>query len=1209
MNLFLKSYNKCLIFFLFITVHVPVLSRHSTDSLLHFIPRIQEIKTTIHQDNLPYQSLYVDNNGIIYLGKENSLLIISGSSVHRFSLKGRVYISGNNKDSVFYVCSNDLGLIRTAPDLKFELKSLRSQYEQLQDVFQPSGLYYIDNFLFIPYEREVLVFSGNKVYTEKFDHIISSVLASDNDFFIITRNQELKHWRGNKFENLNLALPSPDQEIVSIYKKQDTLSVITSEGVKYHFLPGTNAYRQSGKDRVSKPGLRAINNPYTHNQYTIVEGYGLSLFDPCNQAQFHIGPEIGFTFNDLVCCMEDRYANLYILLNHAVYKMDNTDLFSWLDLQYQYRGRINSMITVGSSVYLAGNAGLAVINDVSGNKALRLEHIPGTEKENYSLLDSYGEHVFAAGSDRLLELSDSGTKIIDRGQVYNMLVLSSDSLLVAGKEGLLFYKRNAADEKWLPYTIDPSFHSIQSMCYFKHSVWFITGENQLVRLHDGFSFSIPEIIFQSSSPLSLHLQEDNLFLFSGDSIFILQDKGPEPHSLDLPAEVCLLHAHQGWVSSCDTTRWYTTRMEDRQAVWSLLYRDGEFYSRVLPMASEIGDIKGIGTIASCMWIADQDRIYRINRKALPPEDFRNPSLKISFYNESFLYKVYTSDLPGESSQPEAPVRIRYRNRNFTLSFLPEDTQSGNTYFIRYRILPKEPEWGNWTSRESIQTEGLRPGAYALEIERINQFGQHYPVLRFPFQIRVPIFRHWIAYIFYFILAIILVFLINKWRMFNIHKIETKAEEKVQYQINELVKEKEKSDKLVADMFPKTTADELKSSGRAKWDKYEMATVLFSDIQGFTKIAEHMNPELLIDELDKFFFHFDSVVDKYNIEKIKTIGDAYMAAGGIPEKNSTNPVEVVLAALEMQHYMLELKKSNSDIWDLRIGIHTGPVIAGVVGHKKLSYDIWGDTVNTASRMESSGIAGKVNISGTTYSLVKDYFICEYRGKLPVKYKGNIDMYFVTGLRPELTIDLAGLPNKRFGILLQTLRLNDLELKMFESYYKEFDSRFRFHTTTYIRKFLDHIRLLCRAEELDEEDTLICLSSGMMLYSGLSQAYENFENRSVVIARDLLPLFQFSDRQIDIISNTILGTKLPYDPRNILEKILIDARMDYLGRPDFNDIIRQLYLEAVENGILTDFNEWKGKQAAILKEFSFYTLASKRLKEVPVEEQLKALNREN
>jgi class 3 adenylate cyclase len=155
---------------------------------------------------------------------------------------------------------------------------------------------------------------------------------------------------------------------------------------------------------------------------------------------------------------------------------------------------------------------------------------------------------------------------------------------------------------------------------------------------------------------------------------------------------------------------------------------------------------------------------------------------------------------------------------------------------------------------------------------------------------------------------------------------------------ELIREKEKSESLLANVQPKSTADEIMAKGKASKMKYNFVTVLFSDIQGFTRIAEEMNPEVLIDELDKFFFHFDSVVEQYNIEKIKTIGDAYMCAGGIPEKNRTNPVEVVAAAFEMQQYMARLKKEaekeGRNFWDIRIGVHTGTVVAGVVGHKKL-----------------------------------------------------------------------------------------------------------------------------------------------------------------------------------------------------------------------------------------------------------------------------------
>jgi class 3 adenylate cyclase len=210
-------------------------------------------------------------------------------------------------------------------------------------------------------------------------------------------------------------------------------------------------------------------------------------------------------------------------------------------------------------------------------------------------------------------------------------------------------------------------------------------------------------------------------------------------------------------------------------------------------------------------------------------------------------------------------------------------------------------------------------------------------------------------------------------------------------------EKDKSDKLLLNILPFETAEELKEKGSATPKHYEMVTVLFTDFKGFTNIAEKLTPELLVEELNHCFLEFDLIMDKYNLEKIKTIGDSYMCAGGVPVANVTNPVDAVRAGLEIQAYMERLKNERLaqglDYWELRVGINTGKVIAGVVGKNKFAYDIWGDAVNVASRMESSGAPGKVNISGDTYELVKDQFSCEYRGKVKAKNKGEIDMYFV------------------------------------------------------------------------------------------------------------------------------------------------------------------------------------------------------------------------
>jgi class 3 adenylate cyclase/Tfp pilus assembly protein PilF len=220
------------------------------------------------------------------------------------------------------------------------------------------------------------------------------------------------------------------------------------------------------------------------------------------------------------------------------------------------------------------------------------------------------------------------------------------------------------------------------------------------------------------------------------------------------------------------------------------------------------------------------------------------------------------------------------------------------------------------------------------------------------------------------------------------------------QKNIIKKEKKRSDELLLNILPLETAEELKSTGTAKPKQFDLVTVLFTDFKGFTKIAEKMSADELVNELHLIFSEFDKIISKYPIEKIKTIGDSYMCAGGLPTANTTNPTDVILAALEIQEYMnkhVTISNNNVPQWQIRIGIHSGPVVAGVVGIKKFVYDIWGDTVNTASRMESSGEPGKVNISGSTYELIKSNLASNlttiYRGEIEAKNKGKIKMYFV------------------------------------------------------------------------------------------------------------------------------------------------------------------------------------------------------------------------
>ncbi len=225
---------------------------------------------------------------------------------------------------------------------------------------------------------------------------------------------------------------------------------------------------------------------------------------------------------------------------------------------------------------------------------------------------------------------------------------------------------------------------------------------------------------------------------------------------------------------------------------------------------------------------------------------------------------------------------------------------------------------------------------------------------------------------------------------------TAQKEEIEKQHEELKLEKHKSDDLLRNILPQEVADELKANGTTAAKHYDNVTVLFTDFVNFTKAGERMSPQELIDELHACFKAFDDVMGKYGIEKIKTIGDAYLAVCGLPTSDTLHAEHMLQAAVEINAFMAD-RMANlgaERTFRIRIGVHSGSVVAGIVGVKKFAYDIWGDTVNTAARMEQHGEAGKINISQTTYELVKDKFTCEYRGEVEAKGKGVMKMYFVS-----------------------------------------------------------------------------------------------------------------------------------------------------------------------------------------------------------------------
>ncbi len=1200
MNLFFKSYRIYFIFFLFITCQTTAFSGTRNDPVRYCTPRILSYDLPNSLLRSPNVSLEMDPDGRLFLGKNNGIFVLDGSSVHHLPVNGPVHLARTPGGTLFYMARNDFGKILynpyTGPSKQSLIHTIRTPY----NFFRPRQLACLGETLCMATSEGVFVYTKRKPLHFLFNRAPVELFHSGNRIFISAKNQGLFYWDKNTFK---MILPHPVSETAEI------CGIAGEENSARIFLSDGSCIKLSGFEKEAYCRKRS---QWTDKSLNHVEQLSDSLFlcsTPDHQlfilnAEKEIVNDLsssgripGSPLMDLVQKEDHDY---WLLFGFNLLKLEYPSVAYTMRFRPDHTGRPLSTMMSGNQLFLGTTGGMYTITPQGVNSWSISNTFTGAG-EYIHLFDTIGDAIYAAGNKNLYRIDGDKHQRIGRGNYHSVKAAGNNILFASTEEGFTRYKHS--ESSWEKRVINPEIIYAHSLLMYDSLIWFIDNGKTLFT-SDLKGKELKEISTPAIIPLQgLMVINDQLFLRDKNRIWILVDtknRKFEAYSGNIPVSEIM---DADFVKRSGQNLWVITNQSSSVCIRS--FHPGIGFSPYcsFTLGNDLNRITGIDQADSMLWITGQDKLVRIHLDQI--NSYHTDAIRI----EKVLAAPSVKSDPDQNLQPVRPgTTLDYSNNSISFYLTDKSFQLEPEPLYRYRLSNVQEEWSDWNENPVIRFHNLKEHAYRFEAQSRSMFGRVSEPAQFGFSIKPPIYRTWYAFTLYILLFAVLLFLLHKWRLLNLRKVETRVEARIKDKMDLLVREKEESERLVADIFPKFTANELKTRGRAKWEKYEMATVLFSDIQGFTRIAEEMNPELLIDELDKFFFHFDSVVDKYNIEKIKTIGDAYMAAGGIPEKNSTNPVEVVLAALEMQHYMQDLKKTKADIWDLRIGIHTGPVIAGVVGHKKLSYDIWGDTVNTASRMESSGTAGKVNISGITYSMVKEYFLCEYRGKLPVKYKGNLDMYYVTGLRPELSMDLKGIPNRRFFLKLQLLRLSDVEDKVFSELLGDLPDDLHFHTTGHMRRVYRHTELLCRSENIAEEDTLLTITAALFMFTGIIHTYDNFENRSVIIAREMLPHFKYTDKQIDTITNLILAVKYPFDPQNKLEKILIDARMEYLGRPDYVKMFKLLFMELRSRKPEITAPKLKQDHIRLLEGFSFFTRGAQRLREINGLEQISRLEAE-
>jgi class 3 adenylate cyclase len=448
--------------------------------------------------------------------------------------------------------------------------------------------------------------------------------------------------------------------------------------------------------------------------------------------------------------------------------------------------------------------------------------------------------------------------------------------------------------------------------------------------------------------------------------------------------------------------------------------------------------------------------------------------------------------------------------------------------------------------------------------------------------------------------------------FSAEDITKQLEEQIKQNRELLQRNKEliEQNNLLNDELERLKIRVQHESADKKSFRFKMATVLFADIRGFTKLSEEADPQKLIDELDRFYIIMDDVIKKYNIEKVSSVGDTIMLVGGIPKKNRTNPIEMVLAAMEIEYkferFQEELFGPGKRIWEINMGIHTGPVTCSISGKKKVSYDVKGETVNIASRIESSSENGKINISEQTRELVAPYFLYRYLRKLPVKYMGDMNLYHVIGFLPEFAYNKNGiLPNRQFITKLQLIRYDDLEEFMLDKLERELPKYLYYHNLKHTMDVVIQSEIIGRGEEISDEEMLLLKTAALFHDSGQTVQTKGHELISAKIASEILPKFGYLNEQIQEICNIIKATELPPKPQTLLQNIICDADLDYLGRSDFIPVSNTLYKELHEQKLIGTMNDWNKLQLKFLSIHQYFTDTANHLREVNKQTQIERL----
>ncbi len=1186
--------------------------------LEHGLPRFINFAPKEYKQESQNFSVTQDQLGIMYFGNLNNILRFDNASWQSYPLKGTPILCVTPKGDIYAGGYNSI----------VRLQSHFNRVE-IKELAIPENIFFGQINLITALGSQVYFIGQDMILTNKNDSLQViyksqepiKAFEAQGKIYISTPRIGLQVFDpgSKRIKPVNNNEYFIGNRVIDVLKFNDTTILVKClETDGFYFLsPGKISYFVTDADSyINENGYVKSIMLSDRSIVTGTEYGGIICYDDHGQYKFSLNKKHGMLDNRVTDLYVGRSGQLWITTYNGITMVDYPSALGYFNTSYGINGAISTMFRYRGTLYLGSTQGLYYYNtpymrnpELSDyndeNSFVRVSDIAAETHDITEINDA----LFLATSKGIYQLLENDkVKLIFEGD-FRKIHLSKIFINYAfaiGKNGISLFEYHG-DTLTLTGNIQNLNYDVRTIAEDNNKiVWIGSNNDGLFRLDLGNNSLLKPAITHYDEKnglpadftwIDVYKTRDGIIFSTQKGVLEYVNKKFVQHHLFKNIEITGTKNFFPILEQYPRKIWFSSinERESNRVTGYLTYDDKkivQYHTHELEILKQTNVESIYCDNDSIVWFGGFDGLVKYDYS------------KTNHGNRKTHCLIRKTDLPDEienslfdrtGKQHKFPV-LNYSKNHIRFDFTALFYDSYGE--IEYTTLLDgfQDDWSEWGKTDFKEYTYLPAGDYTFKVRARNVSGNISETLEFKFSVQSPIYLRWWAFVFYVLIVASIIYLILRLNGLKHSADKLKLEKMVAERTDELIRQKEQTEKLVQRLLPEKTVEEIQKDGTAQSKRYELVTVLFADIQGFTQIAETVEASVLVGYLNKIFSTFDSVIAKYEIDKIKTIGDAYMCAGGMRQKDRSTPIEVVLAALQMQEAIAVINKDFSVDINIRIGIHTGSVIAGVVGAQKIEYDIWGDTVNIASRMESYGVVGAVNLSSATYEFAKDFFECEARGKTAVKYKGDLDMFLAHRIKSDLSEFGTGkTPNKVFSLKLQNMRYADLEEFMLQKIERDLPKNLYYHNVRHTVNVCSRVETIGIDEKVSEEELLLLKTAALFHDAGFIISYDNNEPLGANLASDILPMYRYKPEQIQRIRELILATKMPPKPKNHLEQIICDADLDYLGRPDFIVVSQNLFRELFERHKVNTIEEWNRFQYRFISKHEYFTATARKFRD--------------